>query len=190
MAGILRVDQANVDVIYAKTAGGITYIPGHIIQVVNTYLNTPFSQSVSGSFATYNDISGLAATITPKSINSKIYITVRWFGEYSSTDQAYNSMFGLKRNSSVIGLTGVANLYGLHQPSISYTFTDVDSTPENCFFDYYDSPASISTLTYQVYICVQTSQTLYTNRVVGASSASSPTYERGTSSITLMEIAG
>ena len=30
MAGILRVDQANVDYIYAKTAGGKTYIPGQI----------------------------------------------------------------------------------------------------------------------------------------------------------------
>lgn len=190
MPGILRVDQANVDYIYAKTAGNTTYIPGHIIQVVNTYINTPQSQSVSGSFATYNDIANLTATITPKSVNSKIYITVRWFGEFGSTDQVYNSMYGLKRNGTVIGLGSVANLYGIHTGALTYTYTDADSTPETCFFDYYDTPASISALTYQVYICVQTAQTLYTNRVVNASSASSPSYERGTSSISLFEIAG
>ena len=190
MAGILRVDQANVDYIYAKTAGGTTYIPGHIIQVVNTYLNSPQSQSVSGSWTTYNDISGFAATITPKSTSSKIYATVRWFGEFGSTDGGYNAMFGLKRNTSVIGLGSVANLYGLHTSALSYTYSDNDSTPDVCFFDYYDSPASTSSLTYQVYICLSSSQTLYTNRVVSSSSASSPSYERGTSSITLFEIAG
>ncbi len=187
----------KVDNIDARTGTTITvpsattmYLPGHIIQVVNTYLNTPFSQSLSGSFATYNDITGLSASITPKSTNSKIYVTVRWFGEFGATDGVYNAMFGLKRNGTVIGLSGVTNLYGMHMGALSYTYTDVDSTPETCFFDYYDTPSSTASLTYQVYVAIGSSQTLYTNRVVSASSASSATYERGTSSITLFEIAG
>ena len=80
-AGNLVANRANVDVIYPKTTGGITYIPGHIIQVVNTYLTTPTSQTMTSGYTNYNDISGFAATITPRSTNSKIYITVRWIGD-------------------------------------------------------------------------------------------------------------
>ena len=62
MAGILRVDQANVDYIYSKTSGGTTYIPGHIIQVVNTYYTTPTSVSMTGTTTNYTDIPGITAT--------------------------------------------------------------------------------------------------------------------------------
>lgn len=190
MPGILRVDQANVDYIYAKTVGGTVYVPGHIIQVVNTYLKDPFSQSISAGYNVYNDISSFSATITPKNINSKIYMTVRWFGEISAQTSLQNMCWNIKRNGTLIGQPAQPGSLplGIHMAAISYTGDNADSTPETCFFDYYDSPASISALTYQVSVNCGDAITLYTNRCVN--SATSSTYERGTSSITLFEIAG
>lgn len=190
MAGILRVDQANVDIIGAKTSGGTVYIPGHIIQVVNTYLTNPFSQSITAGYNTYNDIPGLSATITPKSSSSKIYMTVRWFGECSAQSSVQNISWNIKRNGTLIGQPpqpGSLPL-GIHMASIAYAADNADSTPEICFFDYYDSPSSSSAITYQVTVNSVDSVTLYTNRCVNGTTSSS--YERGTSSITLFEIAG
>ena len=77
MAGILRVDQANVDYIYAKTAGGATYIPGHIIQVQHTTVNTQLSGTLGASTdPAYNSgYSYVTMSFTPKSALSKLWIT-------------------------------------------------------------------------------------------------------------------
>ena len=72
MAGILRVDQANVDYIYAKTAGGKVYVPGHVIQVQSTTKTDTFSSS-SGSWV---DVTGLTVSITPTYSTSKILLYV------------------------------------------------------------------------------------------------------------------
>ncbi len=187
----------KVDNIDARTGTTITvpsattmYLPGHIIQVVNTHLTTTLTTSLTAGAALTHDISGLSASITPKSVNSKIYITARWFGEFGAADGAYNAMFGIKRNGTAIGL--VTNTYGLTTATQSYTYTDASSTPEAMFMDLYDSPATTSSLTYQVYVgFLSSSQTLYTNRTVSDSGGGASTgYERGTSSITLFEIAG
>lgn len=171
---------------------GYCRMPGHIIQVVNTYLTTPASQSITGSsgsgYNVYNDISGLTATITPRSSSSKIYVMVRWFGEYGSQGQAQNSMWNLKRNGTLIGQPSQPGSVpiGIHMTPISYAGDNADSTPETTFFDYYDTPASTSALTYQISLVCPTAFTLYTNRCVN--STTSGGYERGTSSITLFEI--
>ncbi len=71
--------------------------------------------------------------------------------------------------------------------AISYYANDGSSTPEMMFFDFYDSPATTSAVTYQVYAnSVNAAITLFTNRTVTAGGAS---YEYGSSSITLWEIA-
>lgn len=77
MAGILRVDQANVDYIYAKTAGGATYIPGHIIQVQSVTVNTQLSGTLGASTdPAYNSgTSYTTMSFTPKSSLSKLWLT-------------------------------------------------------------------------------------------------------------------
>ena len=167
------------------------YSPGAIIQVIQTYLIDPFSQSIPASYNTYTDITGLAATITPKSTSSKIYISVRWSGEMNPmSGMLWDSMFNLKRGGSLIGQPsqpGTLNI-GIMMGGLTYYANDNDSTPETASFDYYDSPSSVSALTYQVALSSTASGTLYTNRCVNG--AISGTYERLTSSIILMEIAG
>ena len=162
-----------------------------MFQVVNTYLTAPFSQSITAGYTTFNDIPGLAATIAPKNINSKIYMTVRWFGEYNAQSTAWSTIWGIKRNGSPIRTADQPGTVavGIMNTQLGYYGNDSDSTPESTFFDCYDTPASVSALTYQVYLTGSASLTLFTNRCVNATTSSAD-YERGTSSITLFEIAG
>lgn len=161
---------------------------GSMLQVVDTYYITPTSQSMTGGAV--NNITGLEATITPISTSSRILIFVRWFGEHGTTAQSWDSMFGITRNGSAIGLPAQpgSNLLGIHAGAMSHIAQDADSTPETVFYNYIDSPSTTSAVTYRAYFTPQTTETLYTNRMVNASTAVS--YERGTSSIILMEIAG
>ena len=173
-------------------SGHVLYVPGSIMQVVNTYYTTATSVSIPSGYNTYTDVTGLSASITPKSTSSKIYIRVRWFGEYSVQNINWDCMWQVKRNSSVIlqgSQPGSLNI-GIHMGMLAYNAGDADSTPESAYFDAYDSPSSTSSLTYQVAVSHSygSTQTLYINRTVNA--ATSGGYERGTSSITLWEIAG
>ena len=187
----LRVDNisARTGTTVTIPSGNSLYAPGHIIQVVNTYYRTPTSVSIPASYNTYTDIPGISATITPKNINSKIYMTVRWFGEWNSYGMTWEAMFNIKRNGTPIGLPDPngTNTLGIHMSALSHP-SDTDSTPETCFFDYYDSPSLTSAITYQLAIASATAGTMNINRCVNTSGGNS--YERGTSSMTLFEIAG
>lgn len=161
---------------------------GSILQVVDTHYITPTSQSMTGGAV--NNITGLEAIITPTTTSSRILIFVRWFGEHGTTAQSWDSMFGITRNGTAIGLPAQpgSNLLGITAGAMSHIAQDADSTPETVFYNYLDSPSTTSAVTYRAYFTPQTTETLYTNRMVNASTAVS--YERGTSSIILMEIAG
>lgn len=152
-----------------------------------TYLDSPAVQSIPA--LTLADISGLQASIKPSSVNSKILIVVRWFGELSSANSVWNSMFGLKRNGSPIGNPvdpGVRHS-GMASNTGSYNHGgDADSTPEVVQYYYIDSPGTESPVNYQATVLCLDAQTFYTNRVVNATDSAS--YERGTSSIFLMEL--
>jgi len=161
---------------------------GSILQVVDTYYTTPVSQSVTGGAV--NNITGLEAIITPTTNSSRILIFVRWFGEHGTYSANWDGMFGITRNGTAIGLPVQlgSNLLGITSSVLSHNAADQDSTPESVFYNYLDSPITTSSCIYRAYFTPQTTETLYTNRTVNALTAVS--YERGTSSIILMEIAG
>jgi hypothetical protein len=157
--------------------------------MVHNSITTPTSVSIPASNTTHTNIPDFFATITPKRTNSKIYITARWFGEFSVHGAIWNTMFGIKRGETVIGLnpsnTGSGG-QGISMAALSYHIADADSTPETMYLDYYDSPSSASALTYRIYASSVTATTLFTNRTVTAGSSG---YEWGRSTITLWEIA-
>ena len=99
-------------------------------------------------------------------------------------------MFGIKRNGTQVGLNpsgvGTNNSQGIAMASLSYYLNDANSTPEQCVFDYLDSPSTSSPVTYQVYVNSLAAITLVTNRTYTAGTAG---YEYGASTITLWEIA-
>jgi hypothetical protein len=137
MAGILRVDQANVDYIYAKTAGATPYIPGHIINVV--YARSKAQATTTSTTPVAID-STLNLVITPKSVNSKIFVVYNI--QCCGSSAAYNNFAYIYRNSTT-QLT-YTNCYRVdYQNNVETTRTTLV---------YLDSPASTSTQTYSVYV--------------------------------------
>ena len=163
-----------------------------IVQVVQTYYADPTSQSFPATTGNglMTAIAGLSATISPKSTASRILVMCRWFGEHGSYSESWNSMYGLKRNGVDVGQPSNpgALTCGIAPSALTYYGADNDSTGDSASFQYVDSPATTSAVTYQMSYCAYDGETLYTNRDVNA--ATSGGYERGTSSIILMEIAG
>jgi hypothetical protein len=169
-------------------SGQVLYAPGHVIQFVNTTLYTPTSVSIPANYIANTDIPSFNAVITPKATTSKIYVMVRWFGEWSPQTVNWEAMFGLKRNGTPVGVNPSSQTgpSGISMSALSYYASDANSTPEMMYFDFHDSPASISAITYQVYANSTAASTLFTNRTVGAGATS---FEYGSSTMTLWEIA-
>lgn len=169
-------------------AGQVLYAPGHVIQVVNTTLYTPTAVAIPNNAVANTNIPDFACAITPKSTTSKVYVQVRWFGEFSLQTANWDSMFGLKRNGVAVGVnpSTAGGATGISMAALGYYASDASSTPEMMFFDFWDSPSSASTLTYQVYANSTAAITVYTNRTVTAGGVQ---YEYGSSTITLWEIA-
>jgi hypothetical protein len=183
------MSELRVNNLTDVSGSGPTYAKGHVIQVVNVEYVTRTSQGVTGS--TILNISGLEATITPKSDTSKIIIQARWFGEFSVNDIQYNSVFGVSRNGTQIGRQpnpGATVISGITSAAITYDQPDSNSTPESMSLFVSDSPNSTSALTYRITFVSGTAGTIFTNRTVGwANQAVS--FELGTSGLMLMEIA-
>lgn len=183
MPGILRVDQANVDIINAKTIGGKVYIPGHNIQIVQTVITGTFSTSGT----TFVDITGASATITPTSTTSKILVDiVLSCGESSDSFPA----FYVRRNGTTILLANA--LSPGTQTTFGYTNTGNDARDQYLLtavpFKYLDSPASTSALTYQIQVrpMGSASRTFFLNRPATVGDSNQLV---STSTITLTEIA-
>ena len=168
MAGILRVDQANVDYIYAKTTGGKTYIPGHIIQVQSTTKTDAWSTTSSSQV----DITGYSVNITPTSSTSKILITAMLSTSHDGDDYGHSYMY-LVRNSTNICIADTAGSRKSSTLVGNYLARQMQPFP----FTFLDSPATTSSITYK------TQFAKYSNGIVYLQVGS------GVSTITLMEIA-
>lgn len=190
VVGQLQAANPTTNLI-SVASGDTVYSPGSVVQMVNTTIYTPTAVSIPNNATAYTSVPDLVCSITPKSANSKVLVAVRWFGEFSVVNTTWDSMFGVRRNGASIGenpgSATAGSSRGINTPVLSYYAADGNSTPEMCVFDYLDSPASISALTYQVFINAVYASTMYTNRVVNA--AAGGIYEYGSSSITLWEIA-
>jgi hypothetical protein len=170
-------------------SGDTVYSVGSVVQVVNTTLYTPTAVAIPAAAATNTNIPDFFATITPKKNTSRVYVQVRWFGEISPQTSNWDTMFGLKRNGTAVGVNpntaGAAT--GISMAALAYYANDASSTPEMCSFDFWDSPNTTSALTYQVYAnSLPATATIVTNRTVTAGGSQ---FEYGSSTITLWEIA-
>jgi len=154
---------------------------GNVLQVVNTTYTGAFSQALS-----YNTkINNVQASITPTNTSSKILIMCHVFWEGSLPD--HNMGWFLYRDSTLLR----APTAGSRTPVISmagtgYYDNDQASTPTTVAIHYFDTPSTTSAITYAPGVYT-TSGTIYINRTVIDADANG--YERGISSITLMEIA-
>lgn len=161
---------------------GSAYMPGHIIQVVSTFKNDVFTTTSNS----YVDITGLSVAITPSSTSSKILIlsSIGWGNSVSS------EAFAPFQLVKVVGGTA-SNIAEPSDTSQTYPATVGECNPngnaqwslQRVAFQFLDSPATTSAVTYKWQIFASGSSTTHINR--RAQDTSMPT----TSSITAMEVA-
>lgn len=152
---------------------------GCVLQVVQAVKTDTF---VGAANLTEMLVTGVAATITPRFANSKILITAQIM--YGSTGTTYGGWF--KRNGTNIGLGDAAG--SRQRVSIGMALSS-DTNQTNTFvYNYLDSPATTSAVTYQFYVNNDNTQNLFINRSVN--DLDGGTGKRGISTVTLMEIAG
>ena len=160
---------------------------GSVLQVASTTLTTIWSASVaSGASA---DITGLSASITPKSTSSKVLVMVNMHG---MTDVAgsYRPFIcaQLKRGSTLVG--GGTTAGSRVSINAGGGYSPVPDVMTNISFSYLDSPATTSSTTYQVAVfnAFGATYTLTVNQF--AADGNLATTGRPSSTITLMEVAG
>ena len=169
-------------------AGG--YAAGGIIQVQYTQYTSTTSTAVAS--ATNVELSHLAVNITPISTNSIIKIEAQVVGEWTPMSITYNSGWFFYRDSTKLAapLDGSRSITVLPTTLIGITAEDQASTPEAALYSYFDTPSTTSQVTYKVgvYQGSGTNYNWYTNKTKLDSDGYQ--YERGTSFISVTEIAG
>ncbi len=159
--------------------GNVLTQAGTILQVVSTTKTDTFSASVATTATA--DVTGLSATITPSSVNSKIFV----FGTMAKG--TYGSPV-IKRGATEIGIATSAGSRN------ALTATGQGATqgayPLSLPFFFLDSPATTSATTYQIatHNTEHVTLTLYVNR--GDTDTDNTNHNRCISSITVMEVAG
>jgi len=159
-----------------------------IIQV--KYTQFTGTNSISCPTVTEAVFTDLTVSITPSSTSSIIKIEAGIMGEFDVTQVPFNFMFYFLRDSTFLGAPTAGNrTSGIQSPAPSYHLENT-STPESCYYSYFDSPSSTSSITYKVAgkNGWTANSTFYLNRTVN--DADSSQYERGVSFICATEIAG
>jgi hypothetical protein len=174
MTSILRVNSI-------KTTGGKSILnsTGSVLQVAQTTKTDTFT-TTSTSFT---DVTGMSVNITPSSTSSKILVLVQ---VNNNATQTYVKFFDLVRGSTSIFKGDDASdnkrectIWGRDESDIGGQVWNIT---------YLDSPNSTEELTYKLQGSIQSSGTLTVNR--SANDGNQTYLGRGTSSITVMEIAG
>jgi hypothetical protein len=159
-------------------------VPGHVIQVVQA-VKTDVQSFTS---VTYTDVTGLSASITPSSTSNKILVLMHM---HHGSDTGIGG-FRLVRGATPIHVGDASGSctqatgglgYGVSADNNSAYYAGLVSAVQ-----YLDSPSTTSSTTYKVQIMDANGGNTYVNRA-GYDSNNSASM-RGTSSITLMEIAG
>ena len=174
------------------TNGGVAAsgIPsGGIIQVQKTqFIST---NSVSLTASTSAVLSDLTVNITPISTSSIIHLQAHIFCEFGNDFNAstWDHVYFFYRDTTKLSHAAAASRnVGVSMATRTVTTSDDDSTPEIARFDYFDTPASTSQITYKCGVQGNYTDTLYINRTVGDVDAIYA--ERGISFISATEIAG
>jgi hypothetical protein len=156
---------------------------GGILQVVSTTKTNTFS-TTSTSFV---DVTGLSATITPRSTSSKILV---FFQANISGDGTSYPQLRLMRDATAINVGDASgsrrqSTYAVYNGGTSTGVFYYGQSPANSNF--LDSPNTTSSVTYKIQMTTQ-ANTVYVNR----SGEDPDTNQAGrtTSSITLIEVAG
>jgi hypothetical protein len=156
---------------------------GEVIQVVSTTLTT----AVSFTSASFADISGLSATITPRSSSSQMLVICNINGATQNALSGATGYWRLVRDSTAIAVgtstgTRQAATGNLTSRSVASALINFSSS-----IAHLDSPATSSAVTYKPQGLV-TLGTMFINQTEDQSNGA--IYGRTVSNITVLEIAG
>lgn len=152
---------------------------GSVVQVVQAYKSDTFT-TTSSSFTT---ITGLSASITPLNSSNRILVVISVNG--SQQVGANDAYLGIFRDSTQIALGDAS---GTRIRSTGQLMTSNAGWSTTVTFNFVDSPATASSITYTVQTRTNGVNTVYINRGVTDSDGSIGS-GRTPSSIILMEIA-
>lgn len=131
---------------------------GSILQVVSVTKTDTFSSSASTETA----VTGLAATITPTSSTSKVFVMIN-FNAGGNTSTANCDYYFYRNGSKITAAIGDAS--GSEQRSAAHFDPAISRMNFPYIISYLDSPASTSAQTYQLYQKAQSGgYTFYINR--------------------------
>tara|TARA_R110000787_G_scaffold1366_2_gene5004 strand:+ start:57 stop:644 length:588 start_codon:yes stop_codon:yes gene_type:complete len=148
-----------------------------ILQVVSTTKTDTFATTST----TDVDVTGLSATITPRSTSSKILVLVS--APFSTTTNQINSIT-LTRGGTPIG---GGTIVGSRTSAFKSAYLTSVNTGGMLSGEHLDSPSTTSSITYQVQ--AKTSAGTMTIGISGGDS-NAANHPRTSSTITLMEVAG
>ena len=177
---VTYLEDADELQVYTTDWGGVG--GGTILQVVSTTKTDAFSAVLASGADTA--ITGLSVSITPTSTSSKVYVVA----SVSNTAYTTGVAFILKRDSTEISLGDAA---GSRRRVTAGGNAPVSAIEMNSSaINFLDSPATTSSITYSINIMNLrgSSDTVYVNRGVTDTDASN--WPRGSSTITVMEVAG
>ena len=154
-----------------------------VLQVVQTIKTDTFSTTS----ATYTDVTGLSATITPSATSSKILIVASVSNSVSGAAPGHSCMWRVSGGNAT---TFVGDAASNRVRAALFTNNVVNFAQSEGLITtpivYLDSPATTSATTYVVQVRIGTTGTAYLNR--GGTDTDSAAWARTASSITVMEI--
>jgi hypothetical protein len=159
---------------------------GSILQVVRTIKTDTFTLSS----ATFTDVTGLSATITPTSTSNNILVIVSLgaVGNGDTGSQPHTSIFRILRGSTAIGVADAAGSRPQSNFRTSSAYNTDHAHSYHCTL--LDSPSTTSATTYKLQMATQESGTGCINRTRVDSDGTGIYQARSSSSIILMEISG
>jgi len=183
MASVMRFDQwqDSNGVPVATGAGGKFSAPGSILQVVQTVKTDVFTSSSN----TFEDVTGMTVTITPKSASSKVLVSV--FINFTNS-VGRNSYFRVLRGTTPLAVgdtVGTGRVFATFSGTgdfrnVGYGINSVNAT-------LLDSPNTTSATTYKVDCRRDNDGVLTVNR--DGIDADSVLHGRIVSTITALEVA-
>lgn len=159
---------------------------GGILQVVSTAKKDTFSTTST----TPVDITGLSATITPRSTSSKILVLVQLSMSVSDgADHAVFAQLSGGNASNYIGDAGQASQPRAVMGTLNNTSSFIWRVSSLAYpMNFLDSPNTTSSVTYSAQLFAKSGSTGYVNR--SGTDTNFTHYARTASSITLIEVAG
>ena len=165
----------------AITSGALP--AGSILQVVQTVKTDTAAQATQTTMA---DIPGMSVAITPSSTSSKVLVRIG-LGVIGTATEGRGVTFTLVRGSTAIGLgddPGNSN----EQATFATQAGASTYMEGGVFYEFLDSPATTSEVTYKLQWQTFSNANIYLNR--SGSTSTAEWNKSGSSTITAMEVAG